>query len=181
MKEDKKFTFEDIFKQNEKRIHYHIHKLGIRDPHQEYFVEGIYALWTAYKKFEPNKGPMSTYFNYTIRNRLIDMIRKEEREREKKVRMLDEAVIKFDSGNRNVRKNMLIQDEWNEAMDRNIMLEEVMDKLPSILTENQMKWVIGFCLGGLTVQELAEREGVSEDAVKSWGREARMKMRRLVE
>ncbi|MBP1970770.1 hypothetical protein J2Z83_002906 [Virgibacillus natechei] len=29
-------TSEEIFKQNERRIHYHIHRLNIRDPHQLY-------------------------------------------------------------------------------------------------------------------------------------------------
>ncbi|WP_255695068.1 hypothetical protein [Virgibacillus salidurans] len=37
-------TLEDIFKQNEKRIHYHIHKLNIRDPHQEFYTEGLVAM-----------------------------------------------------------------------------------------------------------------------------------------
>lgn len=180
MKEDKKFTFEEVFKQNERRIHYHIHKLGIRDPHREYFVEGIYALWTAYKKFEPDKGPMSTYFNFTIRNRLIDMIRKEEREQDKKQRLLEEAKTKLGSGNRNVRLDLLVQDEWNEEMDWKVMLEEVLNELPNLLTESQMKWVVGFCIEELTLQELAEREGVSIGAVKSWGREVRIKLRRLV-
>ncbi|WP_407939235.1 sigma factor [Oceanobacillus salinisoli] len=34
----------------------------------------MYAMWTAYQKYEPDKGTLTTYFNYTIRNRLIDLI-----------------------------------------------------------------------------------------------------------
>jgi len=55
LKEDDKF--EEIFKQNEKRIYYHMHKLAIRDPFGEFYPEGLYGMWTAYQKYEPNKGP----------------------------------------------------------------------------------------------------------------------------
>jgi len=72
LKENDKF--EEIFKQNEKRIYYHMHKLGIRDPLGDFYAEGLFAMWTAHQKYEPNKGPFATYFNYTIRNRLIDLI-----------------------------------------------------------------------------------------------------------
>jgi len=75
--ENNDFTFDEILKQNERRIHYYIHKLNIRDPHQEFYQEGLVAMWNAYEKYEPDKGQLSTYFNYSIRNRLIDLIRKE--------------------------------------------------------------------------------------------------------
>ncbi len=94
--------------------------------------------------------------------------------------MLEEAKTKLGSGNRNVRLDLLVQDQWNEEMDWKVMLEEVLNELPNLLTENQMKWVVGFCIEELTLQELAEREGVSIGAVKSWGREVRIKLRRLV-
>ncbi|MGG4181292.1 sigma-70 family RNA polymerase sigma factor [Virgibacillus pantothenticus] len=83
--EDKKYnshiTFEEIVKQNERRIYYQLHKLNIRDPHQEFYQEGLVAMWNAYETYQPDKGPMATYFNYTIRNRLIDLIRKKGRNR----------------------------------------------------------------------------------------------------
>ncbi|WP_234028515.1 hypothetical protein [Lentibacillus sp. Marseille-P4043] len=47
MDKKKSFEFEEIFEQNKRRIHYHIHKLNIRDPHREYFQEGLCALWNA--------------------------------------------------------------------------------------------------------------------------------------
>ncbi|TFJ92102.1 sigma factor [Lentibacillus salicampi] len=75
MHDQDKPSFEAIFRQNEQRIHYHMHKFGIHDGQGEYYVEGIYAMWMAYKKCDPTKGPLGTYFNYTIRNRFIDMFR----------------------------------------------------------------------------------------------------------
>jgi|SRR5699024_3337912 len=81
--EKNKVTFEDVFKQNERRIYYHLHRLQVSDPHQAYCQEGLVAMWDAYRQYKPDKGPMATYFNYMIRNRLIDLIRKETKEKEK--------------------------------------------------------------------------------------------------
>ncbi|MBP1948356.1 sigma factor [Virgibacillus litoralis] len=79
MNDKENVTFEEFFKQNAKRIHYHMHKLGSYNPHREFYVEGLYELWMAYKKYEPNKGPLATYFNYTIHKRLIDLKNKQEK------------------------------------------------------------------------------------------------------
>ncbi|WP_047982621.1 sigma-70 family RNA polymerase sigma factor [Ornithinibacillus contaminans] len=172
MEPKRNFTFEEIFKQNEKRIHYHIHKLGLQDPHQEYYVEGMYAMWNAYKNYQPDKGPMSTYFNYVIRNRLIDMLRKVNRDKENQVKVIQEEMTQIDSGNRNVKTGMPI-----ETIEGIVLADEgVWEELQSLLSSNQMKWVEGRVLG-LSTCEIALREGVSEDAVKSWGREVRRKMR----
>src|SRR5699024_6603210 len=82
MEEKTKKTIEEIAKQQERRVHYHIHRLSLRDPHEEFLQEGLVAMWNAYEKHEPDKGPLATYFNYTIRNRLIDLIRKKAREQQ---------------------------------------------------------------------------------------------------
>lgn len=172
MENKQELTFEEIFKQNERRIFYQIHKLGLQDPHQEFFVEGIYAMWTAYKSYQPDKGPMSTYFNYVIRNRLIDMIRKADRERKNQETVMQEEKTRMVSGNRDVKTGIPIEKHDGITLENEGILEE----LGSQLSENQMKWVEGRVLG-LSTREIAEREGVSVDAVKSWGREVRRKVR----
>lgn len=73
-------TFEVTFKQNEKRIYYYMHKLCIRNSFGGFYSEGLYAMLTAYQKYEPNKGPLATYFNYTITNRLINVICEKEKD-----------------------------------------------------------------------------------------------------
>ncbi|WP_343032895.1 sigma factor [Virgibacillus doumboii] len=50
--------------------------MNIQDPHQEYYQEGLVAMWNAYENYQPDNGPLSTYFNYIIRNRVIDLPRK---------------------------------------------------------------------------------------------------------
>ncbi|RLL43916.1 sigma-70 family RNA polymerase sigma factor [Oceanobacillus piezotolerans] len=168
-----KVTFEEVFKQNENRIHYHIQKLGIRDSNREFYTGGLYAMWMAYKKYDPNKGPLSTYFNYTIRNHLIDMLRKETIIHENNKKLKQEVITKRYKGNHNSNTNLPImnpsgmhikgQDEWKPLF--------------SLLTQKQRKWVNYHIILGLSIKEIAERESVTVEAVKGWGKEARRKLR----
>lgn len=170
---DNKFTFEEIFKQNENRIYYHIHKLRIRDPHNEFYVEGLFALWLAYKNYQPDKGPLSTYFNFVIRNRMIDMIRKKAREQKINEACLQNESIQQQDGNHSTISNgPLVTPKDIEVADA-----EAWDEVKKLLTPNQWKWVDYYIIQGLSQKEIAELEGVSVDAVKSWSREARKKLR----
>ncbi|HLS09618.1 hypothetical protein [Lentibacillus sp.] len=58
MHDNDNMSFEEIFKQNEKRIHYHMLKLGINDPYREFYGESLYAMWMAYKNSGQWKLPM---------------------------------------------------------------------------------------------------------------------------
>ncbi|GAB3042154.1 sigma factor [Virgibacillus ainsalahensis] len=100
-----KMTFEEIYKQNERRIYYQIHKLNISDPQQVFYAHGLVAMWNAYEKYESDKGPLATYFNYTIRNRMIDEIRKQTREKEKETLYLQEQEIHWSDGNYRQNEN----------------------------------------------------------------------------
>ncbi len=168
-------TFEEIVEQNERRIHYHIHKLHINDPHQEFYQEGLVAMWNAYENYKPDKGPLATYFNYTIRNRMIDLIRKKTRERENDDTYEAHQFLKRTHGNyvRAGGRMYPISNQETEYFHENTDLEDIKKEL----TENQWKWVLLFIVKDLSIKEIADREGVSTDAVKSWGREVRRKLR----
>src|SRR5690625_4841884 len=99
MTDKKRMSFEEIFEQNERRIYYHMHKLQVWDPQEEFYQEGLVSMWNAYEKYEPDKGPMATYFNYMIRNRMIDLIRKKDREKEGFQRFSQEMMVKEGDGN----------------------------------------------------------------------------------
>lgn len=105
-KTGKVVSFEDIFNQNKRRMHYQIHKRNIQDPHNEFYVEGLYAMWSAYKKYRPDQGVMPTYFNFIIRNRLIDMPRKKNREAHHQETFIQHAKQNPDNGNRDCRTNL---------------------------------------------------------------------------
>lgn len=68
MKNKLSITFEELFTQNERKIHYHIQNFRIQDPCQRFYQEGLRAMWNAYNTYQPDKGTLSTYFNFTIRN-----------------------------------------------------------------------------------------------------------------
>ncbi|MFA1820340.1 sigma-70 family RNA polymerase sigma factor [Virgibacillus oceani] len=176
MTEKKRMTFEEIFEQNERRIYYHMHKLQVRDPEQEFYQEGLIAMWNAYEKYEPDRGPMATYFNYTIRNRMIDLIRKKERDREGFHQFAEEMMVKEGDGNyykTGSKSYPIVQGSEQHTYDGAFWGE-----IRSALSDNQWKWVRLFVMEGMPIKEIAEEEGVSPDAVKSWGREARKKLKK---
>ncbi|MFC4022323.1 sigma-70 family RNA polymerase sigma factor [Oceanobacillus longus] len=179
MKKDNDQTFEEIFKQNERRIYYQMQRLGIKDPSREFYTEGLYAMWMAYKKYQPDKGPLATYFNYTIRNRLIDLLRKKASTLEVEEKNRKEAVTQLTEGN--YIRNSHTPYPLPNVPD--ILLEDPIQwrKLKSQLTENQWKWIYFHILGDMSVKDIAIQENTTVEAVKSWGKQVRKKLKRMSE
>jgi len=173
MNQDEEMSFEEIFNQNEKRIYFHMQRLGIHDTHREFYLEGLYAMWMAYKKYEPDKGPLSTFFNYNIRNHFIDLLRKKARDQYQDQMFIEHEKLRVDNGNRSgTGKNPVI-----ESTGINVNDTKIWEEVKGILSENQWNWVYYHLICGMRYKEIAELKGVSADAVKSWGREARRKLR----
>ncbi|WP_067725972.1 sigma-70 family RNA polymerase sigma factor [Oceanobacillus damuensis] len=161
----KKVTFEEIFEHNERRIHFYMRKLNIRDPHDEFYQEGIVAMWNAYENYQPDKGTLATYFNYTIRNRMIDLMRKQNREQEKEELCVRRSSAQLYDGNLFQSAGAaypIIKAESFQIPDRDFW-QNVKDEL----SDKQWKWV-----------KFHIMEGMSADAVKSWGKEARRKLKK---
>src|SRR5699024_2880434 len=72
---DNSWNFEELLKQNEKRLFYQLYRLKL-ESQEDYYQEGLIALWQASVNYNADKGPLATYFNYSIRYRLIDAIRR---------------------------------------------------------------------------------------------------------
>lgn len=152
-----KFTFEEIYNQNKQRIHYHIYQLNIQDPHKEFYLEGLTALWHAYKTYNPDKGPMATYFNCIIRYRLIDRIRKQNLEQSRMKKCLAEyrsISAEADHSSKTPLKALL---------DNNPTL---CNQIKSHLTEKQWKWLSYAIILDMSYKEIAEKENTTVDAVK---------------
>ena len=165
--------FEDIYEQNKKRIHYQIHKLGIQDTHHEFYTEGIYAMWNAHKKYEPTKGPMGTYFNYHIRYRLLDMLRRKTTELNKADRITQLKQSEIDHGHKHTTsKQPLVHKTEITPSDTTFWTF-----IRSRLTHNQWKWVDNYIIQGMSQKEIAEKECVTIEAVKSWAKGARNRLR----
>src|SRR5699024_6488623 len=172
---DNRITFEDIYEQNKRRIHYQIHKMNIHDPHQEFFQEGLVAMWRAYETYQPDKGPMATYFNYAIRNRLIDCIDKENRHGDIQIKAIQEHKTQFTDGNHQ-RQNNKATPVPHEA---HIPIDDpsIWKHIKSHLTANQWNWLYYRIIENMTYPEIARIEHTTVEAVKSWGKQARKKLR----
>ncbi|MYL47143.1 sigma-70 family RNA polymerase sigma factor [Virgibacillus halodenitrificans] len=162
---NKPFTFDQIYQQNKRRIHYQSHRLNIHDPHQEFFQEGLTAMWHAYEKYEPDKGPMATYFNYTIRHRLLDELRKQKREQDKQHTLPIHPQQEPHTSHQTAALTDLLLDN-----------HQLCNKLKSYLTEKQWKWLKYAILLDMPYKDIAIQENTTTEAVKSWGRQARKKL-----
>ncbi|SFD42129.1 RNA polymerase sigma factor, sigma-70 family [Lentibacillus persicus] len=172
---DNRISFEEIFEQNKRRIHYQIHKLNIHDPHEEFFQEGLVAMWRAYESYQPDKGPMATYFNYMIRNRMIDAIRKDTRKHEALEKIIHQRKTQLTDGNYHRKSdatNPLVDAQHLPMHDPNLW-----NNLKSQLTDKQWKWVQHRIILDMPYKEIAEAENVSVEAVKSWGKQVRKKFK----
>lgn len=167
--------FEEFLRVNEDRIHFMIHRLGIKgDWYGDFYAEGLVTLWRAYQEFDDVKGNVGTFLNYRIRYRLIDLLRKKIREME-----VDELVaegIKREQlhGNRHRATQVEIIDCPELPLQNDMFWQEVRLRL----TPKQWKWVYYFIICDLSIKEIMEIENVSADAVKGWGRSVRARLRK---
>lgn len=168
-------NFQEIVKQNKRRIHYYIHRLQIRDPHHDFYQEGLIALWDAYKTYKPDKGPMGTYFNYVIRNRLIDQIRKSERIRTHDEQFISHTEIQLSDGN---HKTQISTSSPLPKMERlPLPNDEIWHSIRSQLTDKQWAWVYYFIIEKWSQKEIANHFDTTVAAVNSWARSVRKKLK----
>jgi len=149
--------------------------LNIRDPHSDFYQEGLYALWNAYNSYKPEKGPMGTYFNFIIRNRLIDLIRKEVRLQENDKEVVSATSALMTDGNQ-LRSNDTPA-VLPQKIEFPIKDERLWQLLEEHLSANQWTWVRCFVIQEMRIKEIADQENTTADAVKGWAREVRRKLR----
>jgi|SRR5699024_1793559 len=167
-------NFEQFFEENKARIHYQIRRLNIPPRfYDEFYSEGLVALWNGYGNFKPGKGNIGTFLNYQIRFRLIDHLRKRVRYDEKVDMYKQHALTEMFDGN-HFRKDRL---PLISSAGLPLSNEPFWEEIRRYLTEKQWTWVKYFIIADLSIKEIAEIEGVTTTAVKSWGQEVRRKLR----
>lgn len=154
--------FERIVKESERLIHYHIHKLNIIDHNGDFYAEGLFALWNAYRTYDAEAGTFTSYINWKIRNALIDKIRKDSKKQDH-----EEEIV----------ERMMIEDlyQWEDKITDELWWNQVRDSL----TKNQWKWVYHSIIMDRSIAQIAHIEKVTTDAVKNWGRHARKRLQGL--
>jgi len=166
--------FELFFRQHEGRVHHQIRRLGVSgDWYDEFYAEGMVALWEGYREFDAQRGNIGTFLNYKIRFRLLDLLRKKLREEKRVEQVVERKGEELHAGNRHRASGLPLVDVRGVEVGDDHFWREVRSRL----SEKQWKWVEYFIIADLSVKEIMELEGVSADAVKSWGREVRRKLR----
>lgn len=167
-------NFDGFFKANEARIHYQLQRLGIfEETKGEFYSEGIIALWKGFKNHDETKGNVGTFLNYQIRYRLMDLLRKKTRADHRDERACHGESLKINDGNYYCNTGEPIPDPRGIILESDAFWKEVRRDLSA----NQWKWVEYFIIADLSIKEIMEIENVSAQAVKSWAREVRRKLR----
>jgi len=153
------------------RIHYMIHRLGINgDWYDEFYGERLVALWNAYQDFDGERAEVGTFLNYRIRFRLIDLMRKKIRKKDKEELAYEGLVKVLDCGNRHRASGVGLG-------DLPVADSAFWKKVRELVTDRQWLWIYYFINCNLTVKEIMELEDVSADAVKGWERGTRELLR----
>lgn len=175
-KQTKQKSFEHIYEQHKNRIHYYLHLLHIPyELRDKFYAEGMYALWLAYKQFDSQQGNFTTFLNYRIRFRMIDLIRKKARGQQTKEQLIKNQKITLHTGNRNraTDQPLLSYDTTIHIRDEQLWID-----LRNMLTDRQWKWVYYFIILDWPLKKIAETENVSIEAVKGWAKMTRQKLRK---
>ncbi|MBS4219040.1 sigma-70 family RNA polymerase sigma factor [Bacillus sp. FJAT-49711] len=152
--------FEEVIISHERMIYHVMKSLGIFKNKDEFYQTGLIALWEAYQRFDVEKGKFSTYAYSYIKGRMQTKMTKANKDEDRYV-YPDESF-------------------WEMSIDENGKPALELEQLYSYckgLTARQEKWVIDTFYLGLSVQEIAKKEGVSLSAVKKWRAGAIQKIR----
>ena len=163
----------DLIKQ-ERRIYYHIHRLRIPYAfHESFYAEGMIALWQAFESYNPERGQLNAHLNATINFHFIDLIRKNKRESDARISVKEQLITEQTTGNRITQTNQLLLNQAGiDVADYSIW-----QNIKLLLSPKQWTWVYYYVIRNYKLKEIAEIEGVSVEAVKSWAKEARRKLR----
>ncbi|AZB42563.1 sigma-70 family RNA polymerase sigma factor [Bacillus sp. FJAT-42376] len=134
-------------------------RLSIYRNHEEFFQTASIALWEASNHYQPSKGTMDAYYYLFIKGKLMNEMTRQNR-------LLMREDLKDEWG-------------WADSGPDDFLPAERYDweDLMKDLTLNQKKWIRNYAFLGLTITEIAQKEGATPAAVKSWRRDAIKKLR----
>lgn len=136
-----------------------IQSLHIYKDHEVFYQVGLIGLWEAQTRFIPEKGSFSTFAFSTMKGRILDSLKKDTR---------------FYERHQTVDSEELDIADVNASTDID---DDILETYCVGLSENQRKWVRGKIIEDKKLKDIANEFGVTEQAVKSWGREALKKLR----
>lgn len=163
--ETTELSFQEVLQTEEWIIPYCIKQLHIFKNKDDFYQEGLIGLWEAYKRFDPTRGVAFRTFAYrTVRGKMLTLLLKAKKNEDRQA-ILTEAMV-----------------DITEDPNPDIPLEtETILLYCDGLTEPQKKWVIMHFIEGRGQKEIAEKEKVGPETVKSWRRYALQKIRKNIQ
>ncbi|THE11941.1 sigma-70 family RNA polymerase sigma factor [Bacillus timonensis] len=154
--------FEDLLVQYKPLIFQVMKHLRLYGDKECFYQIGLIGLWEASTRFDPEKGVAFSTFAYsTIRGKLLDHLKKEALHRDRCRPMGEMIFLSLTDSTK--RDSVNVIEEYGEG-----------------LTDNQVKWVQGRIIEDKSYKRIADEHGVSVDSVKSWGRQAIKKLRKII-
>jgi RNA polymerase sigma factor, sigma-70 family len=150
-------SFEDVLEQYTPMIHHIIKSLNIYKDKDRYVQEAAISLWEACKSFDASKGSFTSYAYSSIRGKLLNYLKKE---------------------NKWETQHLFVDQPPEQPIDGVIPVLESIEEYTQYLSNNQKIWVVEYICNDKKIEEIASQEGVSISAVKSWRKEALKKLKK---
>lgn len=141
--------FERLAAEYSKMIHVIINRMHIYKNKDEFYQIGLMALWEASKKFDASKGEFGSYAYSTIRGRMLQHLKKENK--------WEESCVQPDE----------LYWDTLECESRMLEVEDLLSHFHH-LTDLQKKWVVLRFFHGLSNRDIAEMEQVPIRKVQAW-------------
>lgn len=151
----KEKEFEDLLEAYTPMIYHLIKKLHIFKNQQDFFTIALEALWEASLSADEEKGSVHSYYYNCMKGKLLNELSSQ--------RKYDEH---FEVGP-DLPEAAAICPDYEDAIVKHSILS-----FGDFLSDNQQKWVKGYCFEGLTMKQIAHRENTTVPAVKNWRRGA---------
>ncbi|WP_284035552.1 sigma-70 family RNA polymerase sigma factor [Neobacillus sp. 114] len=156
-------SFEQLAEHYKPMIHKIIHSLHLYTDLEEFYQQGLIALWEASQRFNPEKGNFTNYAYTFIRGSLLTELNKMAKFKEISICPAEEFLV------------MVADCQQDLSSEKEILLTYAQR-----LTPNQRKWLLYTIHSDLSIREIADKEGVTVSAVKQWREGARKRLRELI-
>ncbi|GGH88430.1 DNA-directed RNA polymerase [Pullulanibacillus pueri] len=153
-------AFEDIAQQFEPLIRKYLLELHLLADYQEMHQVGLIALWEAWRKYQPEKGPFPAFAQAVVRGRLLTEIKKQ----------------KQFSDHHTFQENL---PEPPIAPKDGVLNIEALLKL-SVLSERERLWLHEAIFLEKKTKIIADEQAVSVNTIRSWKKAVLKKLRKLI-